>query len=117
LEAVDGFIHKDTNAMNLAHAIRTVASGQRYLGPLITQALIQRSAKLSTQAHVPQLSRRDTEVLMLMATPMTYREIGDQLVITENTVHTYVKRLFAKLNQSNRTQAVLAAMRHGLLKH
>ena len=116
LEAVDGFIHKDTSAMNLAHAIRTVASGQRYLGPLITQALMQRSAKLPAKVTVPQLSRRETEVLMLMATPMTYREIADELVITENTVHTYVKRLFAKLDQPNRTQVVLAAMRHGLLK-
>ena len=115
LEAVNGFIHKDTNATNLAHAIRTVASGQRYLGPLITQALMQRSTSMPKSPTMPKLSRRETEVLKLMATPMTYRDIADQLVITENTVQTYVKRILAKLNQPNRTQAVLAAMRHGLL--
>ena len=115
LDAVDGFLHKDTNAMNLAHAIRTVASGQRYLGPLITQALMQRTAKLPATDRPPKLSRREAQVLKLMATPMTYREIANELIIAENTVQTYVKRLFIKLNQPNRTQAVLAGMRYGLL--
>ncbi|MFQ5400695.1 MAG: LuxR C-terminal-related transcriptional regulator [Anaerolineae bacterium] len=50
-----------------------------------------------------------------MATPATYREIAAQLVIGEETVRTHVKRILAKLNQPNRTQAVIAALRWGLL--
>lgn len=115
LDTVHGFIHKDTNSTNLAHAIRTVASGQRYLGPLIAQALIQHSLNVSQPVAAPSLSQRELQVLQLMATPVTYREMAAQLMIGESTVHTYVKRILAKLEQPNRTQAVLAALRTGLI--
>ncbi|MCA9960683.1 MAG: response regulator transcription factor, partial [Anaerolineales bacterium] len=55
------------------------------------------------------------EVLTLMATTATYREIGEQLFISEETVKTYAKRIFTKLNQPNRTQAVIAALRANLI--
>ncbi|HFC13040.1 MAG TPA: response regulator transcription factor [Anaerolineae bacterium] len=115
LEAVDGFIHKDCDSKNLIHAIRAVASGQAYLGPMITQALMQRSAIRPKPTSLPKLSSRELQVLKLMATPLTYREIANKLIITENTVHTYVKRILTKLEQPNRTQAVLSAMRLGFI--
>ncbi|MCA9934862.1 MAG: response regulator transcription factor [Ardenticatenaceae bacterium] len=116
---VDGFVHKDISPRNLAHAIRMVAGGKRYLGQEITQALIARSlqpdpAPAASQTHTP-LSERELEVLTLMATPATYREIGEQLFISEETVRTYAKRIFTKLNQPNRTQAVIAALRLGVI--
>lgn len=117
-EGVDGYVQKDISPANLAHAIRVVASGQRYLGPEVTQALIVRSMQSVPETAVPPhnpLSEREREVLTLMATPATYREIGAQLFIGEETVRTYAKRIFAKLNQPNRTQAVIAALRLGLI--
>jgi DNA-binding NarL/FixJ family response regulator len=63
----------------------------------------------------PSLSPREQEVLQLMATPLTYRQIGDQLHIGEETVRTYVKRILAKLDQPNRTQAVIAGLRSNLI--
>jgi DNA-binding NarL/FixJ family response regulator len=115
LDFIDGFVHKDTTPTNLAHAIRTVASGQRYLGPDVTQALIQRSRRPAPPAATVALSPRELEVLNLMATPATYSDIADQLAIGETTVRTYVKRIMHKLAQPNRTQAVIAALRHGLI--
>ncbi len=116
LDHIDGFIHKDTNAINLAHAIRAVANGERFLGALMTQALIQHSLRQHEMTVRPNLSKRETEVLTLMATPLTYREMAEQLILAETTIHTYVKRILSKLDQPNRTQAVIAAMRSGLIK-
>lgn len=116
-QGIDGFVSKDVSPANLAHAVRVVAGGKPYLGPEITQALIARSRQTPAPpaGERPSLSPRETEVLQLMATPQTYREIGEQLHISEETVRTYVKRILAKLEQPNRTQAVLAGLRHSLI--
>jgi DNA-binding NarL/FixJ family response regulator len=117
-DGVDGFVHKDISPRQLAHAIRVVASGKSYLGPEITQVLINRSqsrSRSNTPPAIPALSAREMEVLNLMATPATYREIGEQLFIGEETVRTYAKRIFTKLDQPNRTQAVIMAIRVGLI--
>jgi DNA-binding NarL/FixJ family response regulator len=116
-DGVDGFVHKDISPRQLAHAIRVVAGGKAYLGPEVTQALISRSqsAGQPIQPTIPSLSAREMEVLNLMATPATYREIGEQLYIGEETVRTYAKRIFSKLDQPNRTQAVIMAIRVRLI--
>ena len=112
----DGFVHKDITPAGLAHAIRTVASGRRYLGPEVTQALIARSRQPSTLSpEVVALSAREQEILSLMATPATYRDMAAQLSLSEATIHTYVKRILSKLDQPNRTQAVIAALRLNLI--
>jgi DNA-binding NarL/FixJ family response regulator len=117
-EGIDGFVHKDVSPADLAHAIRVIAAGKPYLGPEITQALIEqsRSGKGGRAPERPSLSGREQEVLELMATPATYKQIGEQLHISEETVRTYAKRILAKLEQPNRTQAVIAALRLDLIK-
>ncbi len=92
-KGVDGFVHKDISPGDLAHAIRIVAKGKPYLGPEITKALIRHSRRgvASTTQDRPSLSNRELEVLNLMATPATYRQIGEQLYIGEETVRTHVK--------------------------
>ena len=62
------------------------------------------------------LSPRETEVLCLMATSATYREIAEQLLIAESTVHTYVRRILKKLLSTNRTQAVMKALELGIIE-
>lgn len=112
-EGVDGFVHKDTSPADLAEAIRIVAGGRSYLGPEIKQALVSR-AQARRAPHVT-LTPREMEVLQLMATAATYREIGEQLHISEETVRSHAKSILAKLDQPNRTQAVIAAVRGGLI--
>lgn len=116
-EGIDGFVHKDISPTDLAHAIRVVAGGAPYLGPEVTQALIRRSRPVqNTSPDVgPSLSERELQVLQLMATPATYKQIGEQLYIGEETVRTYVKRILTKLHQPNRTQAVIEGLRTGLI--
>ncbi|NCF65350.1 MAG: response regulator [Chloroflexi bacterium] len=113
---IDGFVHKDISPTDLARAIRIVASGKPYLGPEITQALIKHSRRTTHSAEIrPSLSDRELQVLNLMATPTTYRQIGEQLHISEETVRTYAKRILSKLKQPNRTQAVISALRADLI--
>jgi DNA-binding NarL/FixJ family response regulator len=111
---VDGFVHKDTSPAELAYAIRTVAAGRTFLGPEISAALLERDR--SARRPAVALSPRELEVLRLMATAATYREIGEQLFIGEETVRTHAKNILAKLEQPNRTQAVIAGVRAGLIE-
>lgn len=112
-EGVDGFVHKDSSPADLAEAIRIVAGGRNYLGPEIKQALVRRAQ--ATQAPHVTLTPREMEVLASMATAATYREIGEQLHISEETVRSHAKSILAKLDQPNRTQAVISAVRAGLI--
>lgn len=115
-EGVDGFVHKDVSPAGLIHAIRQVAAGKRYLGAHISQALLERSRQGATRDdETYSLSPRELEVLTRMATAATYKEIALDLGIGQSTVHTYVRRIFAKLDQPNRTQAVVAALQQGLI--
>ena len=114
-EGVDGFVHKDVSPAGLIHAIRQVAAGKRYLGAEIGRALLEHHRPTETAVEGETLSPREREVLELMATVATYKEIAQQLGIGESTVHTYVRRIFSKLDQPNRTQAVIAALQRGLI--
>ena len=113
---VDGFVPKAISPANLTLAIRVVANGQPYLAPEVTRALLER-AQVGGRSQPTQISisARELEVLQLMATPATYRQIGEHLSISEETVRTHAKNILAKLKQPNRTQAVIAALRARLI--
>lgn len=121
LEAgVDGYMPKDVSPSELARAIRTVAEGKPYIHAGVTRTLLHRRASASPPAAPPvergvPLSPREMDVLRLLPTPATYREIGLRLSISEETVRSHVKSILAKLDQPNRAQAVMAAVRSGLI--
>lgn len=111
---VDGFAHKAISPADLTLAIRVVAGGQPYLDQEVTLALLER-AHLGDQQRRVSLTSREMDVLRLMATPVTYREMGEQLSISEETVRSHAKSIFAKLKQPNRTQAVIAGLKGGMI--
>lgn len=115
---VDGYVLKDIEPDELEQAIRAVAQGEAYLQPAVARRVLDRLAARQQAPSAPktQLTPRELEVLQLMATPATYREIGEQLVISEETVRSHAKAILSKLQQPNRTQAVLAAVRAGLIE-
>lgn len=116
LDFVDGYVPKDVSPEELTRAIRTVAAGGEYIHAAVTRALLGQAAARPAAGPRPALSARELEVLRLMATAATYREIGKQLYISEETIRSHVKNILAKLDQPNRTQAVMAAIRLGLIK-
>lgn len=118
---IDGYALKASDSAELVTAIRQVMTGNSYLHPTITRLILHRAGKtLSTdkQSAEPSsnLTKRQRQVLMLMASTATNRDIAERLVVSEETVRSHVKGVLRKLGQSNRTQAVLEAVRLGIIK-
>lgn len=117
--AADGYILKDASPGELLDAVRTVAAGKPYLQGSIIRRLFG-AVPLETE-HTDEpiiatpLTPREIDILRLMATSHTNREIATQLFVSEETVRTHVKHILRKLAQPDRTQAVIAAVRAGLL--
>lgn len=114
-----GFILKDARPNELLHPIRTVAGGESLLSPAVTRTLIGRYAERVRPADtgstpIDALTAREREVLLLVAEGLSNAEIARSLVISHETVKTYVSRILTKLNLRDRVQAVVLAHRLGL---
>ncbi len=103
-----GYLLKDTKADELLSAIRIVHSGQKYVPQAVGAKLLQRMSN-------PELSERELAVLRLMAQGMSNVDIATALIISESTVKSHVNRLLSKLGVSDRTQAVIVAVKRGLV--
>lgn len=103
-----GYLLKDAKPNELLNAIRTVACGQQYIPPEVGAKLVQRLSN-------PELSDRELEVLGLMAQGMSNLDIATALVIGESTVKSHVNRILSKLGVSDRTQAVIVAVKRGIV--
>ena len=118
-----GFLLKRTPAEELVAGIRVVASGEGMLSPSVTMRLIEHFRERGALGQAPpdtgrldDLTEREREVLGLMARGLTNHEIAAQLFLSEGTVKTHVKRVFAKLGLHDRTQAVILAYEVGLVR-
>lgn len=111
---IEGYVLKNIEPGELVRAIRAVAHGEAYLHPDVMKKVL---AQLQPQ-HAPavSLTPRELEVLEWMSTPNTYRQIAVQLSVSEETVRSHAKNILEKLKQPNRSQAVLAAVKTGLIK-
>ena len=119
-----GFLLKDAPPHELISAVRTVAAGESLLAPAITRRLIGRYATRirSSDPAAPapghplgELTPREREVLTLIATGLSNAEIAGAMVISTETVKTYVSRILAKLGLRDRVQAVVFAYQEGLV--
>jgi DNA-binding NarL/FixJ family response regulator len=113
-----GFLLKDAPPTRLLDGIRTVASGGALLDAEVTRQLVGRYAARirpaeGTQRDLP-LTPRELEVLRLMADGLSNSEIAATLLISQETVKTFVSRILTKLELRDRVQAVVYAYRHGL---
>ncbi|MGW3421752.1 response regulator [Streptomyces phaeochromogenes] len=114
-----GFLLKDAPPAQLLHGIRTVGTGAALLDPEVTRRLVGRYAARIRPAdgspHDIPLTPRELEVLRLIANGLSNSEIAATLVISPETVKTFVSRILAKLNLRDRVQAVVYAYRQGLV--
>ena len=109
---VIGYLLKDTQAPELRRAIKAATTGQVQLSPEASAYLMR---EVRATAPSEPLTERETEVLRLLAQGQSNKEIAHHLHIVEDTVKVHVKHILAKLGVQSRTQAVLHAMRLGLV--
>jgi DNA-binding NarL/FixJ family response regulator len=107
-----GYLLKDTNAEELRRAVKAAAAGQVQLSP---EAAVRLMREVRTPEAPESLTDRETDVLRLLAEGQSNKEIASNLSIGEKTVKTHVSSILSKLGVQSRTQAVLAAMRSGLI--
>ncbi|MEN4011426.1 MAG: response regulator transcription factor [Chloroflexota bacterium] len=113
-----GYLLKDMPPKALLEAIHGTLAGKSYVDPNVTGKLLNNIAhqpRLELQATSFNLSEREKEVLKMMCQGFTNADIARQLYLTEGTVRNYTSDIFRKLGVSDRTQAVVMGLRHGLL--
>jgi two-component system NarL family response regulator len=103
-----GYLLKETEPDELLNAIRTVHRGQQYIPPDV-------GAKLAQRLSNPELSERELAVLRSLAQGMSNADIATALSIGEGTVKSHVNRILNKLDVSDRTQAVIVAVKRGIV--
>jgi len=119
-----GYLLKDVSPDDLVEAIKAAHRGEAQLHPEVTKKLMRQvAAKAKQQETAPsqpgqtrpeELTERELEVLRLIATGMSNREIAQELTIAEKTVKTHVSNILSKLHLADRTQAAIFALQKGL---
>ncbi|MEU7067416.1 response regulator transcription factor [Streptomyces sp. NPDC046161] len=111
-----GYVYKDIDPDALAGAVRSVHAGHVLLQPEVAEALLAQEDQPSASPRAGALTDREREVLSLIADGRANREIARALVLSEKTVKTHVSNILMKLDLSDRTQAALWAVRHGIVE-
>lgn len=125
-----GYVLKDTPALDLAEMVRAVHAGGSPISPVIARRLLTRLAPVgasrqraqtgptdstASEADTGLLSERECEMLGMAAKGYSYREIAQMMGVTQQTVLTYVKRSYRKLQVHSRSEAVYEARKRGLM--
>ena len=114
-----GYLLKDVSLETLIEAIKTVDAGKTLIQPAITERLIQGLQGIKgdfESSEIPEpLSQRETEILRLMASGCSNREMAESLFKSEGTIKNQVSSILAKLGVRDRTRAVLKAIELGLI--
>jgi NarL family two-component system response regulator LiaR len=108
-----GYVRKDADPEILLAAVRAAARGQSLLDPGLAGSVLREMVGSTGVKH--DLTEREMEVLRLLAHGRTNREIAGELVVSEETVKTHVGNILTKLHLAHRTQAVIHALKEGLI--
>ena len=115
-----GFLVKDTEPVELIHAVRVVAAGEALLSPSVTRRLIAefaaRARPPASDVRLNALTDREREVMALVAEGLTNEEIAERLVVSPATAKTHVSRAMVKLGARDRAQLVVFAYQSGLVR-
>jgi len=113
-----GYLLKDVQPPELVGAIRTVHAGEALLAPAVATMLVEQLAAEDGDGGAEReghLTPREREVLALLARGRPNKVIARDLGVSERTVKTHVSNILAKLNLTDRTQAAVYAVRHGIV--
>ena len=108
-----GYVRKDAEPVLLLTAVRAAARGQSMLDPAIASSVLHEL--LNGNRIITTLTDREMSVLRGLAHGKTNRQIAQQLIVSEETVKTHVGNILSKFQMTQRTQAVIAALKQGLI--
>ena len=112
----DGYVLKDSDSNLLRKAIYTVYEGEQFIQPSLTPVLnAGLASKVDIDDKLNELTRREIEVLKLIAEGLFNKEIASKLDISERTVKNHVSNIFKKIDVSDRTQAAVFAIKNNLV--
>ncbi len=118
-----GFLLKRTPADDLIAGIKVIAQGDSLLSPSVTRRLINEfahtpasPAEADPSGKLESLTEREMEVLQLVSKGLSNQEIAEEFVLSQGTIKTHVKRILAKLEVRDRTQAVIFAYNAGIIQ-
>jgi DNA-binding NarL/FixJ family response regulator len=112
-----GYLLKDTPRDEVIKAIRGTVTGKTYVDPSVAGKVLRQASSHQTQPAsliTSQLTEREIEVLRLIAKGLNNKDISDRLFLSEGTIRNHVSAILAKLGVSDRTQAAVIAIQHGL---
>ena len=113
---IDGYVLKDSESSELKKAIFTIAEGETYIQPSLIPSLNSKKIEKDKDGvKIDNLTRRELEVLKLLAVGMYNKEIAEDLDISERTVKNHVSNIFKKIDVTDRTQAAVFAIKNNLI--
>lgn len=110
----NGYVLKDSESEVLKRAIQTIYKGETYIEPSLTPEMKERLKKINSCTSEP-LTKREIDVLKLIAEGLFNKEIAYRLSISEKTVKNHVSNIFKKIEVSDRTQAAVYAIKNNLV--
>jgi DNA-binding NarL/FixJ family response regulator len=112
-----GYLVKDCSTEEIASAVRMAASGETALSPQLAASMLDEVRKLDSPASEEErvITRREEEVLQLIANGCSTPEVAEKLFISQKTVKNHLASIYQKLDARDRTQAVLQAVRMGIV--
>ncbi|MHB8835944.1 MAG: response regulator [Candidatus Methylomirabilia bacterium] len=110
-----GYLLKGLAAVDILAAVRTAAAGGSPLCAKVARSLVQELRQGRGPIPVPALTAREREVLRLLATGLSEKQLAGELSLSPNTVHTHVGKIYRKLHARSKTEALLKAREKGLL--
>jgi two-component system invasion response regulator UvrY len=110
-----GYLTKNCGIAEISDAIRVVARGERYLSSDIARQMALSMLPGSPQSPFQRLSRRELQVMLMVAQGQSVHDISDQLCLSSKTISTYRYRLYEKLGVGNDVELAHLAIRHGFL--
>ena len=114
-----GYLLKSARGQDLVEAIRSIQAGESVLHPHIIKKLLKRALNKSPEVAEPRvselLSERETEILKLVTTGMSNKQIAEKLYLSLRTIKAHMSNIFTKMNVASRSEALIQALKLGLV--
>ena len=111
-----GYVTKDSSVREVVHAVALAANGDRALSPRLAEVMLTEAKRADSPDDPPVLGAREEEVLQLIADGCATSEVAARMFISQKTVKNHLASIYEKLQARDRTQAVLTAVKMGIVK-